>query len=131
MGFWKDGLSMKDKLKILIVEPNKPPVISEIEDDYKAMQNVVGGLISSFYPFDDNAFIFCNDEGKLIGLEGNRRIGETVIAGTFFIVGDGLDGECISLTDEQLQKYSERFSKPEQITQEEVQADMDFIFYSW
>lgn len=122
---------MKDKLKILIVEPNKPPVISEIEDDYKAMQNVVGGLISSFYPFDDNAFIFCNDEGKLIGLEGNRRIGETVLAGTFFIVGDGHDGECISLTDDQIQKYTEMFSKPEQITQEEVQADNYMTFMSF
>ena len=122
---------MKDKLKILIVEPNKPPVISEIEDDYKAMQKVVGGLISGFYPFDDNAFIFCHDEGKIIGLEGNRRIGETVIAGTFFIVGDGRGGECVSLTEDQIQKYTEIFAQPEQIPQEEVQADMGFTFYSW
>jgi len=120
-----------EKLKILIVEPNEPPYQAEIENDYRAMKKVVGGLISAFYPFDDNAFIFCHDEGKIIGLEGNRRIGETVIAGTFFIVGDGYDGECVSLTDEQIQKYTETFAQPEQISQEEVQADMGFTFYSW
>ena len=32
---------------------------------------------------------FCNEEGKLIGMEGNRRIGDgsSIIAGPFFICG--------------------------------------------
>lgn len=119
-----------DILKVLIVEPNKPPYPAEIRNDYHAMQSVVGGLISGFYPFKDNAFIFCNDDGKIIGLQGNRRVGGSVLAGTFFIVGDGHDGDCISLTERQIEQYSEMFAQPEQISQEEVQADMGFTIYS-
>jgi len=126
--FDSSQISGNSLLKILVVEPNKEPYQLEIQDDYKAMQGIVGGLIEAVYVFNDNAFIFCNDEGKIIGLEGNRRIGSTVIAGTFFIVGDGTEGECCSLTDEQIEKYSEMFSKPEQIMQEEVQADVGFTF---
>ena len=124
-------ISVNSLLKILVVEPNKEPYQLEIQDDYKTMQGIVGGLIEAYYPFEDNAFIFCNDEGKIIGLEGNRRIGSIVLAGTFFIVGDGTDGECCSLSDEQFEKYSEMFFKPEQIMQEEVQADQGFIITSF
>ena len=129
--FDSSQISGNSLLKILVVEPNKEPYQLEIQDDYKAMQGIVGGLIEAVYMFHDNALIFCNDEGKIIGLEGNRRIGSTVIAGTFFIVGDGTDGECCSLTDEQIEKYSEMFAKPEQIMQEEVQADMGFTITSF
>lgn len=33
---------------------------------------------------DDNVYILLNDEGKLIGLEVNRRIGSDIIVGDFF-----------------------------------------------
>jgi len=117
------------KLKILVVEPNKAPYKSEIADDYKEMQKIVGGLIEAVYAFSDNAILFCNDEGKLIGLEGNRHVGQHIIAGTFFIVGDDGQGGSVSLTDEQLQKYSEQFEQTEEIQLEEVQEDcyMEFI----
>lgn len=131
INFDSSQISSNSLLKILVVEPNKEPYQLEIQDDYKAMQGIVGGLIEAFYPFDDNAFIFCNDEGKLIGLEGNRRVGSSVLAGNFFIVGDNHDGECCSLTDQQIEKYSEMFAKPEQILQEEVQADAGFAITVW
>ena len=117
------------KIKILVVEPHKAPYQSEIDDDYKAMQKIVGGLIEAVYPFEDNAILFCNDEGKLIGLEGNRHVGPHIIAGTFFIAGDNKEGGCVSLTDEQIEKYSEQFEHPEEIQLEDVQNDSYMEFF--
>lgn len=66
-----------------------------------------------------------NWQSKLMGLEGNRRIGSSIIAGPFFLVGE--NGEDFrSLTDAETRLCMERFSKPEQISQLEVQEDMGF-----
>jgi hypothetical protein len=91
----------------------------------------VQGLIELVYN-DDDTIIVCNDEGKLIGMDGNRRLdnGTTIIAGPFFVVGD--DGEDFrSLTDDEVEKYVNRFSEPEDITREEVEGDMGFAIYGF
>ena len=62
-------------------------------------------------------------------MEGNRRIGQTIIAGPFFVCGEGGDDFC-SLTDEEAARTMERFAEPEQISQAEVQADMGFTIIS-
>ena len=56
--------------------------------------------------------------------------GVSIIAGPFFVCGETLD-DFRSLTDEETQKYLERFSEPEDISRAEVEADMGFTFYSW
>lgn len=69
----------------------------------------------------------CNDEAKLIGMDRNRRLGDSIIAGPFFVVGE--DGEDFrSLTDDdEAQRYMEHFAEPEQISQQEAQEDTGFI----
>lgn len=117
-------------MQVVYVEPHRKPYISEIEHTLDAEQKAVGGLIELIYNEDGTAII-CNEEGKLIGLDGNRRIGDgsSIIAGSFFVVGLTEDDFC-SLTDEEAQKYMERFSEPEEISEEDVQNDMGFkIFY--
>ncbi len=116
-------------MKIIYVEPRRLPFVSEIEHTLEAEQRAVGGLIEPVYNHEDDTCIICNEEGKLIGLEGNRRIGDgsSIIAGPFFICGltnDGFRG----LTDEEVVKYMERFREPEEISREETQADMGFNF---
>ena len=64
-----------------------------------------------------------------IGMDGNRVLDNgTIIAGTFFITGDAGEDFC-SLTDEQVAHFMQRFMEPEDISQEDVQADTGFIFY--
>lgn len=60
-------------------------------------------------------------------MKGNRRIGDgsTIIAGPFFVCGDNGE-DFISLTDEQVEEYMQKFAEPEQITDEEVQVDTGF-----
>ncbi len=103
----------KEKIRVLIVEPEKPPYFEEIDNDYRAMQSIVGGDIEYFPLDNEGCHLYCHGEGKLIGLPGNRRMDNgDIISGTFLISGDNGGDDC-SLTDEQIAYYSERFGLPE------------------
>ncbi len=118
-------------MKVVIVEPNKPAYAAEIGNDLKSMQTVVGGLIEPIYYLEDqDAVMVGNEEAKLIGLEGNRRFGDKIVAGTFFICGNSGDEFC-SLTDEQCEKYAGEFSQPHTITRDEVEQDMGITFIAY
>ena len=71
----------------------------------------------------------CNEEGKLLGLSGNRRIGMDVIAGVFYIVGEDGDGELVSLPDEVIQRYAARFWEPEELSAQDVEHAMFMRFF--
>ena len=62
------------KISVLLVEPNKYPMMIEIDDTLEAMQAMVGGDIEEYMPFEDEVAIVCHEEGKLIGLPPNRAI---------------------------------------------------------
>lgn len=121
---------MKEKfIRVLKVEPNKPPEEVTLKNDLSDLQNAVGGLIE-FLSIDSSKGIdlMCNEEGKLIGLEPNRRVGDDVIVGTFYILKCNCDGESCSLNDDDIAEYKKRFAKPEHITQDEVEATLKFGF---
>ena len=106
-------------MRILLIKPEKRPVVREIDGSLKSMQEAVGGYIQAIYPFEDPVALVCGDEAKLQGLPLNRalyeqgsRIPYDIIAGTFFVCGVG-DENFTSLTDEQIQTYTERFAMPE------------------
>ena len=63
-----------DKLKVLYIEPMKTPKIVEIDGDLESMQNLVGGYIEEYMPFDDEVAVICNEEGKIKNLDFNRGI---------------------------------------------------------
>lgn len=118
-------------MRVVYVEPNKPAYVADVEHTLEAEQKAVGGgLIQTLYFEDDNTTIIANDESKLMGMPGNRRFGDgsTIVAGPFFVVGIAGD-DFRSLTDEEVEKYMDRFAVPDQISQDEVEADMGFIFY--
>ena len=73
-----------EKIRVLVVEPMKEPKVEYIENTLDDMQRVVGGLIEEI-DLDNNTVLVCNEEGKLMNLQANRRVGRDVIAGTFFI----------------------------------------------
>lgn len=104
---------MKDKLKVLLVEPNKLPRELEIDNTLEAKQELVKGYIECVYlPKDSNVLLICNEEGKINGMDFNRDIGFDIIAGPFFIVGDDKEsGDFKSLTEEQILKYKKIFGK--------------------
>ena len=122
----RGGQRMKENLRILMVEPHKAPYEASVPHELSAMQQAVGGLIEVVRN-GDGTLLVCNEEGKLLGMEGNRRIPGDVLAGPFFVVGDA--GETFrSLTEEELERYRERFAEIEDISPQEVQAATGFFF---
>ena len=78
-------------MKIIVVEPQKKPVVREIDSGLESMQKVVGGSIEAVYPFEEPVALICNDEGKLLNLPLNRALRDEngtvydIISGTFFL----------------------------------------------
>lgn len=114
-------------IRVVYVEPNRPAYEAEVVHTLEGEQRAVKGYIEPVYIEDDNTCLICNEEAKLEGMEGNRRIGDgtSIIAGPFFVVGL-TEEDFRGLTDEEVTRYMERFKEPEQISQEEVQGDMGF-----
>ena len=111
-------------LTVVFVEPHKKPVVRKLRNEYEDISHAVGGLIEHIYQ-EDGTILVANEESKLLGMDGNRRIydGKSILAGPFFVVGD--DGEDYrSLTEEEIKRYMERFDEIEEITPEEVAGDM-------
>ena len=96
-----------NKIRVLIVEPNKESYQIKIEHTLKNLQRIVGGYIE-ILQLDHNVDLICNDEGKINRLPLNRFVDYDIIAGTFIIAGHK-DSETISLSRKQIKKYKEIF----------------------
>lgn len=78
-------------LNVLMVRPNEPVVMMEIEDSLEAMQDAVGGNIEVVKPWSADVALICNEEGCVKKLPANRIVfksdGEPFgcIYGTFFL----------------------------------------------
>ena len=117
-------------MRVVYVEPNKPPYVAEVEDTLEGKQKAVQGYIEPVYIENDGTCLIGNEEAKLIGMEGNRGIGpSSIIAGPFFVCGT-TEEDFRGLTDEEVTKYMDRFKDPELISQDEVQSDMGFTIIS-
>ena len=101
-------------MKILVVEPEKAPMVKEIDGSLESMQKIVGGYIEAIYPLDDPIALVCNEEGKINGLSPNRVLVDKdgnvldVICGTFFLC-EVLPTEenFTGLSDEEVERYME------------------------
>jgi len=104
---------MQRTIDVLYVEPNKLPVKMSIKNTLAEKQKLVNGNIEYAYiPNCDDVALICNEEGKVLGLPLNRDIDYDIIAGNFIIVADNPElGEDRSLTEEQIEKYTELFGK--------------------
>lgn len=109
----------REYITVVVVEPEKKPYVKSIPSGLASLQSEVGGYIEAVYPWeDDPCVIICNEEGKLNNKPYNRALrdegGEVydVIAGTFLIVGLGVDN-FTSLESKYIQRYTELFSVPE------------------
>jgi hypothetical protein len=104
-----------DLIQVVVVEPMKKPYKKMIKNDAAAFNKVVGGYfeIVNIGRTDKGATmaIHLNEEGKLIGLPFNRRImGFDILVGTFFISAYNMQGDNISLSDEESEKLIKRFA---------------------
>jgi len=129
---------MKQKeIKVLMVEPGKHPKVTTLGNELVALQEAVSmgadqrGMIE-IIGIEEGICILCNEEGKIIGLEGNRRLGNEILAGVFYVVGEDGRGNLISLPEAAMEKYKQRFWQPETFDYGEVEASVVAYFgYGW
>lgn len=123
---------MKDdnKIRVLKIKPGKMPYEKEMVNDLEGIQAEVGGFFECVY-LDDGCIAVVNEEGKLNGMELNRRIGNDIIAGPFFICGDSADGEFVSLTDAECEKYMGEFKGVPEFSGDEPEAQPRMRFISF
>ena len=117
---------MKEKtIKVLKVAPKMPPEIVTLDNNLRALQEAVSigadyvGLIE-IIDLDDKACILCNEEGKLIQLEPNRRFYDDVLCGVFYVTGQDKQGNLTSLSDAQIKHYTDVYAIPENISPDEA-----------
>lgn len=107
-------------ITVLMIEPGKNPRLTTLKNDLDSLQQAVSigadyqGLIE-IIGIDDYVAILCNEEGKLIGLEPNRRFYNDILCGVFYVVGEDDDGNLTSLPKNMQEKYSRLFWEPEDI----------------
>ena len=124
---------MKQKeIKVLMVAPGEHPREIVLKNDLDSLQKAVSigcdyqGLIE-VVGLENGVCIICNEEGKLLGLEGNRRLGRDILAGVFYVAGEDKCGNFVSFTESQMEQYSKRFWEPEQFSVGDV-TDLIYAF---
>ena len=121
------------EIKVLMVEPGKHPRVVMLKDDLDSLQKAVSigadyqGLIE-FVGLGNNDCIMCNEEGKLIGLEGNRRLGNDILVGVFYIMSENDEGDLLSLSERKIEYYSKIFWEPETFDRAEIEASILFRY---
>ena len=115
------------QITALMVEPGKHPRVVMLKNDLDSLQKAVSigadyqGLIE-IISIGNGDCILCNEEGKLIGLEGNRRLGNDIIVGVFYILSEDKEGNLVSLTEEKIKHYTEHFWQLKSFSREEIDA---------
>ena len=129
---------MKEReIKVLKVSPCKAPEVITLINELEELQKAVSieadyvGLIE-IIAIDDDICCLCNEEGKLLGLQPSRRIGNDVICGTFYILGeDSEEGELTSLSDDDIEKYKAIFADTTEVVMTDAERDRLCSFRIW
>lgn len=101
---------MNNKITAIIKYPYKKPQTIELEKGLKALQDIVGGMITAAdLPNFEDVYGFANDEGLFIGLDPNiyRPEYKDALVGPLVFVGANNEGDSISLTPEQIKKVTD------------------------
>lgn len=94
-------------ITVAVLTTDAPTIeVRKIDSGLNAMQKIVGGLIE-MVSLSDNVDLVCNEEGRLIGLPLNFKIGQMPIVGDVFFTRHNDEGESVSLTEDDVNYLSE------------------------
>lgn len=123
----------EETITVLKIAPGAAPEVVTLKNDLRSLQEAVSidapyvGLIE-VVALDAKTIILCNEEGKLIGLAPNRRFGNDILCGVFYVMGQGAQRNFTSLPPAAIERYRKVFAQPEHFTQEEVEATIAATF---
>ena len=135
-----------ERIRAVKLAPNKPAEEVILTNTLEGLQAAVAegadyGLIE-FVRLEGNESLMLHEEGKLIGLEANRRLSSfgfdvrDVLCGTIYIVADYYDEEAedtylVDLPEDRVKFYLEAYKEPEQIDEEEVFHSICMEFFGF
>lgn len=128
----------KEKIiKVLKVAPGENPEVVELANNLDAVQKAVSigmegqGLIE-IIELDEETVLLANEEGKVLNLPPNRRLGgNDIIAGVFYVTGQNKYGDLASLSEAGIEKYSKMFEEIPDISESEVFKSMVMRFFAY
>ena len=122
----------ENEIRVLKVEPGLLPAVKEIGKDLDSLQAEVGGLIECI-SFPNGCVVVCNEEGKLNGMQPNRRLGADIICGPFFVCDTTRSGDFSSLSKSKIAEYSQLFFEVPVFSGEEPELEprMTFIGFDF
>ena len=106
-----------NKIKVIVVEPEKEPYIKEIDNTLEVKQELVGGdieIVSSLFSEKVDYDFIVNEEGKINGLPLNRFIWnkKDAVAGNLVVAkSDYYTGEFIDMDDNDIHFVLDKIEK--------------------
>lgn len=97
------------KIRAMVVKPGVQPEVMEVHNSLDTFKGIVGGYIEVVH-IGEGVLLVCNEEGKILDLKPNRRVGYDTICGDFVLVGYNGGSDFISLTDDQVDYCSKLFN---------------------
>lgn len=93
-------------IKVIKIPVGSDPMVVQIPNTLDAMKAIVGGWIE-IVSLGDGLDLCLNEEGKLLGLPPNVALfgGQDVVAGDCFLLRHDEEGESISVTIEDINKF--------------------------
>lgn len=127
----------KEKIiRVLKVAPGEKPEVVELANNLDALQKAVSigmegqGLIE-IIELDEETVLLANEEGKVLNLPPNRRLGSDILCGVFYVTGQNKYGDLASLSEAGIEKYSKMFEEIPDISESEVVKSMVMRFYAY
>ena len=94
------------KIKVIKIPVGSDPLVVEIDNSLDEMKAIVGGWIE-IVGLGGGLDLCCNEEGKLMGLPPNVALfgGQDVVAGDCFLLRHDDEGEAVSVTATDINKF--------------------------
>lgn len=111
-------------IKAIMVKPNETPKTTELKVSIDSFNKAVSvdtdyDCLARCKRLEKGVYVLRADEDDSLFLIPNRKVGKEIIAGTFYVIA-ATDGIPVSLSDEQAEKYMDRFSRIEKFSENEA-----------
>jgi hypothetical protein len=94
-------MTKQNLIRAVVIEVDKLPKLTKIENTLEAFQKLVGGYIE-VVRLDEGICAVINEEGKLLDLEPNILLRHDYLAGTVVLVTTDGEGEFAGISKEQV-----------------------------
>ena len=116
---------MSKIIKALMIEPKMHPRLVYLTATLNAFREAISigsdelGEVQS-QKLKRNVYVIFNSDGLLSGLDVNRRVKNKILAGVIYIVATDDLFHPISLTEKQIEKYTNRFWNTDEFSDLEI-----------